>query len=315
MGAALAFTPLTLHSHYWLGIVTTGYLMAGLAGAWNIIGGFGGQFSLGHGIFFAIGAYLTAILYTQAGISPWVTILPASLIAALVAVGISWLTFRLRGPFFVIATMALSQVFLVLVNYLDWPTGGPQGILIPFHPSLKNMILRERWKWTLMMFVFLAIVVAISIVIRRSRFGFYLLASREDDESARAAGVDVVSVRSRGMALSAMLTSIGGSLFAMYFRYIDPPSVLGLAEVGVKFALLSLIGGLGTIPGPVLGAALIVPLENYLRVKLGGSWPGIHLAILGAIMLLAALFMKRGIVGVGEYVLARRRYRNRIPPP
>lgn len=306
MSLALAAVPLTLNSSYWLGIITFTYLMAALAASWNIIGGFGGQFSLGHGIFFATGAYVTSILFTEANISPWISLVLAAAMAALIAVAISWLTFRLKGPFFTIATMALNQVVFVVVNYVDWPTGGPRGILIPFKAGAANMIFAQKWQWALVMFGFLALVVAITVALRRSRFGFYLIASHDDEDTARACGVNVLALRLKGMALSAALTSVGGTLFAMYFRFIDPPSVLGLADIGVKMPLLSLIGGIGTIYGPMLGAALIIPLENYLRVALGGSIPGVQLAALGLTMVLAAMFLKKGIVGLIKNASAKQ---------
>ena len=131
---------------------------------------------------------------------------------------------------------------------------------------------------------------------------------REDEDAARAAGIGVLAVKLRGMALSAGLTSIGGTLFTMYLRYIDPPTIFTLPDVGVKFALLSLIGGIGTIAGPLLGAALIIPFENWLRAEFADSLPGVSLAILGLLMVLAALFMKRGIVGAVESAIKRLRH-------
>ncbi len=160
------------------------------------------------------------------------------------------------------------------------------------------MIFRERWQYALLMFVYVGIVIAVCLWLRRTRLGYYLLAVREDEDAARAAGIHVLRVKLQGMALSAALTSIGGSLFVMYLRFVDPPTLFTLPEVGVKFALLSLIGGIGTLFGPLLGAALVVPFENFLRAELASVLPGINLVILGLLMVLAALFMKRGLVGV-----------------
>lgn len=301
IGMALAFLPFALlvKDTYWLNIIAFTYLMGGLAAAWNIIGGFAGQFSLGHGVFFGIGAYATARMYTLFEISPWLTMIPAALLAALVAVLISWPTFRLRGPFFAIATMAFNEVAFVIANHFDTLTNGPSGILIPFKANAANMIFQHRWQYALLMFGFAALVIGVTVLLRRSRLGYYLLAVREDEDAARAVGIDVLGVKLRGMALSAGLTSLGGTLFVMYLRYVDPPTVFTLSEVGVKFALLALIGGIGTVAGPLLGAALIIPFENVLRAELANALPGINLAILGFLMVLAALFMKRGLVGAG----------------
>ena len=308
-GMALALLPLVLfvNDAHWLNIIAFTYLMGGLAASWNIIGGFGGQFSLGHGVFFGIGAYVTAKLYVVFDLSPWLTMVPAALFAALVATLISWPTFRLRGPFFAIATLAFNEVAFVIANHFDSVTGGPRGIMIPFKAGFGNMIFRERWQYAVLMFGFVAVVVGVTMLLRRSRLGYYLLAVREDEDAARAAGINVLGVKLRGMALSAGLTAIGGTLFAMYLRYIDPPTLFTLPEVGVKFALLSLIGGVGTIAGPLLGAALIIPFENFLRAELANQLPGLSLAILGLLMVLAALFMKRGVVGALDDLLRRLR--------
>jgi len=308
-GMALAFLPFVLlvDDAHWLNIIAFTYLMGGLAASWNIIGGFGGQFSLGHGVFFGIGAYMTARLYVAFDLSPWLTMIPTAIFAALIAMLISWPTFRLRGPFFAIATLAFNEVAFVIANHFESFTGGPRGIMIPFKAGFGNMIFRDRWQYALLMFVFAALVIGITVVLRRSRLGYYLLAVREDEDAARAAGINVLAVKLRGMALSAALTAVGGALFAMYLRFIDPPTIFNLQEVGVKFALLSLIGGVGTIAGPLLGAALIVPFENFLRAELANALPGMNLAILGLLMVLAALFMKRGIVGAVEDLLARLR--------
>ena len=300
---ALAFLPFVLFidDPYWLNIIAFTYLMGGLAAAWNIIGGFGGQFSLGHGVFFGVGAYVTAKLYVTFGFSPWLTMVPAALFAAFIAVLISWPTFRLRGPFFAIATLAFNEVAFVIANHFESLTGGPRGIMIPFKAGFANMIFSQRWQYALLMFGFAVLVIAVTVLLRRSRLGYYLLAVREDEDAARASGINVLAVKLQGMALSAALTSLGGTLFAMYLRFIDPPTLFTLPEIGVKFALLSLIGGVGTIAGPLLGAALIIPFENFLRAELASALPGLNLAILGLLMVLAALFMKRGIVGaVGD---------------
>ena len=282
---------------YWTNILAYTYLFAGLAASWNIIGGFGGQFSLGHGVFFAIGAYGVALFYLDLGLSPWIAMWPVALLGAAVAVLISWPTFRLRGPFFAIATMAINEACFAIVNYSEQLTGGPRGLSIPFRAGIQNMIFAERWKYGLLMLGFMCAVVFLTVWLRRSRLGYYLLAVRDDEDAARAAGVNVLMVKLQGIALSAALTAVGGGLFAMYVRIFEPPTLFSLPDIGVKFALLSLIGGIGTIIGPVVGAAVIVPLESYLQNSIGGAVPGANYIVLGAILVLAALFLKRGIVG------------------
>jgi branched-chain amino acid transport system permease protein len=176
-------------------------------------------------------------------------------------------------------------------NHALLPTAAPLGLA-----GFANMIFTSPRSYAVLMFVFMALTLAIVIVLMRGRLGYYLLAVREDEDAARAAGISVTNVKLRATALSAALTAVGGALFAMYVRTIDPLTLFSLPDVGVKFALLTLIGGMGTIAGPILGAFLIIPLESYFRASLGGAGPGIHLILLGFVMLLAALFMRRGIV-------------------
>jgi branched-chain amino acid transport system permease protein len=295
MIALLIPSALLVHDGYWLNILTFTYLMAGLATAWNIIGGFGGQFSAGHAVFFGISAYLTARFYLL-GISPWISLPLGGILAAVVAVPIFWPTFRLRGPFFAIATMGLNEVALSFANYSEKITGGAQGILIPFQAGFLNMIFTERWKYAILMYGFMVLTVAVALIIRRGKIGYYLLALREDEDAAKASGVNTLRIKLWGMAISAFLTGMGGTLFTMFIRFIDPPTLFTLPEMGIKFALIALVGGIGTISGPILGAALVIPLENYLRASMGGL-PGVHLVILSLLLILVALFMKRGIIG------------------
>lgn len=280
-----------------LNLLATAFLFGGLATAWNIIGGLGGQFSLGHSVFFAIGAYTTANLYLKFQISPWLALIPSALLAATVAVVVSWPVFRLRGPFFAIATMALTEVALALAMYFESITGGARGLSVPFRAGLQNMIFRDRLSYTILMLSFLAVTLLVLSAITRGRLGYRLRAVRDNEDAAAAAGINVLQSKLIGMAISACLTGIGGALFMMFIRVADPPALFSLFDIGVKIALIALIGGIGTIYGPLLGALLIVPLETTLRAELSGVVPGGNLIVLGFILMLSALFLKQGIVG------------------
>ena len=282
---------------YWLNILIMTYLFGGLAAAWNLIGGFGGQLSLGHGVYFAVGAYVVGITSTRYDWSPWLGMVLAVPIACAVAGLTSWPTFRLRGPFFAMATLALNQVALVLALYFDKVTGGPAGITMPFDPSLREAAFIERWKYGVLVLVYLMVAVALSTWMSRSRLGYALRAVRENDEAASAAGFHVFKVKMHGMLLSAGVTSIGGAIFAMYIRYIDPGSVLSLADVSVRLVLICLLGGIGTATGPVLGALLLIPAITLLQAKLSSQAPGLNLIAVGAMLVLIPLLMRRGIVG------------------
>jgi branched-chain amino acid transport system permease protein len=309
LAVLLAIAALYRGDPFILNILAYTFLFAALSTAWNIIGGFGGQFSLGHGVFFAIGAYTAANGYYHFQISPWLALLPAAILAAIASALVSWPTFRLRGPFFAIATLALNEVAFVLAHYFEHLTGGPRGLTLPFRAGFANMIFTDRFHYALLMLGFLAVCLVVAGWVLRSRLGYYLQALHQDEDVARAAGIDVLRVKLTGMAISAALTGIGGVLFAMYLRFVDPPTLLTLPEIGVKFALIALIGGVGTLYGPLAGALLIVPLEIWLRAELGGSVQGANLIVLGAALMICALFMKRGLVGAGLAVRDRIRGR------
>lgn len=280
-----------------LNMLSTTFLFAGLATAWNVTGGIGGQFSLGHSVFFAVGAYATANLYLRAGVSPWIGLLPGAALAAATAALVSWPVFRLRGPFFAIATMALTEVALALANYAEPITGGTRGLSIPFRLGLANMIFRDRMSYALLMGGFAAGCLLIALAVTRSRLGYQLKAVRDNEQAAEASGINPLRTKLAGMAISAALTGIGGGLFLMSVRVAEPSTLLSLFDFGVKFALIALIGGLGTVYGPLLGALLLVPLEGWLRAEFGGLAPGADVIVLSIVLILASLFLKRGIVG------------------
>ena len=297
LGGMAGLAGLAAGDPFTLNMLSTTFLFAGLATAWNVIGGIGGQFSLGHSVFFAVGAYTTANLYLRLGVPPWIGVLPGAALAAGTAVLVSWPVFRLRGPFFAIATMALTEVALALANYAEWATGGTRGMSIPFRLGLSNMIFRDRMSYALLMGGFAALCLVVALAVTRSRLGYQLKAVRDNEGAAQASGINPLRTKLAGMAISAALTGVGGGLFLMSTRVADPATLLSLFDFGVKFALIALIGGLGTVYGPLLGALLVVPLEGWLRAEFGGLAPGANVIVLSIVLILASLFLKRGIVG------------------
>jgi len=198
---------------------------------------------------------------------------------------------------FAIATMAFTEVLLSLSLHFERFTGGARGLSIPFHAGLVSMIFRDRLSYALLMLGFLAMCLLVLSAVTRSRLGYSLRAIRDNQGAAMAAGIDVLRTKLLGMAISAALTGIGGSLFLMYVRVVDPPTLFSLFDVGVKMALIALIGGIGTIYGPLLGALLVIPLESLLRANLAAAVPGGNLIVLGILLTLTALFVRRGLMG------------------
>lgn len=291
-----------LQDAYFTTLATSGLVFAGLAVAWNILGGFGGQFSLGHAVFFGIGGYSVALLKVN---HDWPVIgglLVGMAVSAVVALTLSWPLFRLRGPFFAIGTLALSEVALSLATYFQW-TGGPRGVQIPF----LELPISNPKIWAGVALGYLALCLAVALAVVRSRLGFYLVAVRDDEDAASAAGAGPLAVKTTAFVISAVLTSLGGGLFVLYLGFLDPPSFLSVIEIGVFIPLLALIGGVGTIVGPVLGAFLLQPGESYLRGELAGSSTGLSQLIVGLLLVLAALFFREGMWGKIKRLRSRTR--------
>jgi branched-chain amino acid transport system permease protein len=270
------------------------FLWAGLALAWNIAGGYAGLISFGHAAFFGVGAYTSTILLVNYDLTPWIGLWLGALLAAIVAGVLTLICARLRGPFFILSTLAVAEVFRIAA--LNWAnlTGGAEGLAILPTPSVAGMVFASKTTYTLMLLGYLLIVYAITKVLEGSRYGLQLFAVRDDEDAASAAGVNPLIARTAAMCLSAFLTAIGGSLFAQYFLFLDPTHVFS-PELSFQFALLPALGGIGTAIGPVLGAFVITPLSEMLRSLFGGSIPGLHLAIYGAVLVIVMLYFPGGI--------------------
>ena len=309
LGAALVVLcalPFTTSNAYYLDIVVQVYMWAAAAVAWNLLGGYAGQFSLGHSAFFGIGAYTSSLLLLTAGLTPWVGMLAGGALAALFALVIGYLAIRLRGPFFTLATIALAEVLQILAVYFRDLTGGSQGLSLPFAASAANFTFDGKRAYALAGLGFLLFALLVSWLIERSRLGYYLVAIREEEEAARAVGVPVLGIKLIATAASAFLTAMVGTFYAQYVLWIEPAHTFSL-DVSVQLALIAIIGGLGTLLGPVIGAALIIPLNMFLRAWLGASYAGLYLVVYGLVLVLVVLYARQGLVVEARGWLTRRR--------
>ncbi len=277
-------------------IIVLTFLWAGLATAWNIAGGYTGLISFGHAAFFGIGAYTSTILLVRMNVTPWVGIWCGGLLAAFCGAILAVICVRLRGPFFILSTLAAAEV--IRIAALNWSslTGGPEGLAISPAADPVNMVFASKHAYLALMLGYLLLSYALTKLIDGSRYGYYLFAARDDEDAASAAGVNPLAVRTVALMLSAALTGIGGSLFAQYFLYLDPTFVIS-PEVSFQFALLPAVGGLGTAIGPVLGSFLITPMSELLRSYLGSKVAGLHLAIYSALLIVVVLYFPSGIAG------------------
>lgn len=300
---SILFVPFVAQSSFVYHLAIQVCVFAGLATAWNIVGGFAGQLSLGHAVFYGIGSYSAGLLVAQFGISPWIGMFAGAAVSSAVALMIAYPTLRLRGPFFSLATIAFLEVVRLLVVHQEAWTGGSAGLNVPLQVGLPWMIFREKWAYLLVAFGFFLLTLVVSLLIRRSRFGFYLIAVREREDAARAVGVNAVRAKIAAAVISAVLTSLIGSFHGMYLTFLEPSSAFSL-ELSIQIAMFALIGGLGTVAGPVIGTVLVLPVAELARGWLSAFGNGTHGFVYGMLLVFVVLFFPRGLVGhLSERVL------------
>jgi branched-chain amino acid transport system permease protein len=278
------------------------------AAAWNVAGGYAGQVSLGHSAFFGLGAYAAALLGTRWGLSPWLGLAVGALVAILVGLVIGYLSNRLRGPYFVLATIAFSQVLLIVGSRWRGVTSGSEGIPVPFRPGFWTLGIADKRVWVWIVLALAILVYLVQRYLDRSRRGYQLAAVREDEDAALSLGVPARWLKVAAICVSAALTAACGALWAQYVGFVDPLYVFSV-DLSVRFALAAIIGGLGTALGPFLGSILITTLETYLRATFGGigaGFVGIYLIIYGSALILVVRFAPTGLTGWISARLARR---------
>jgi len=294
--AMLLAIPLVSGSQFVFHVFVLLCLFAALSTAWNVVGGFAGQLSLGHAVFYGIGAYSAMLLMINFEVSPWIGMLLGGVISVIVAVIISYPAFRLRGPFFALATIAVLEVIRLMAIHQTGITGGAAGIAPPFKIGVQWMMVREKWIYLVIAFAFLLLTLWVSWRIKNSRLGFYLVAVREREDAALAVGVNATGVKLKAVMISAFLTSLVGSFHGMYLTFIDPASAFSL-ELSIQIAMFSLIGGLGTVFGPLVGTVLVLPIAELARGWLSDYGNGFHGLVYGLVLVAVVLTIPSGIVG------------------
>lgn len=299
--AAIAATPFWLASDFWLNAVLLTVYAALLGQAWNILAGFGGQFSFGHALFFGTGAYTVAVLQVQFGFNPWVGFFIGGAMAGLVALAMGFLTFRygLRGSYFALVTLAFAEVFRILSNSVSF-TGAGEGILIPLDQRASQMQFPDLsgYFWFICALTFACFLTVWWL--RNSRFGARLVAVRDNEEAAAAIGVDAFTVKLKAIVLSAVFSGLAGVFYAQKFLYLEPGIAFG-PSVSVESLLVAIIGGIGTLFGPLLGAAVLHAVAEFARHVIGDQ-PGLSMIIYGGILVLMVMFAPRGLAGIGQSV-------------
>jgi branched-chain amino acid transport system permease protein len=288
--------PVVMGTAFWTNLFVLLFVFAALSTAWNIVGGYAGQLSLGHAVFYGIGGYTSTLLTSNFGISPWIGMFAGALISGVVAVVISYPTLRLKGPFFALATIAILEVVRRLVIHEESWTGGSSGISLPLNIGWTWIVFREKINYVIIAFVIFLVVLWVSWFIRKSRTGHYLIAIREREAAARAVGVHTVNMKILAAVVSAMLTSVIGTFHITYLTFVDPGSAFSL-ELSIQIAMFALIGGLGTVAGPIAGTFLVLPIAELARGWLSALGNGMHGVVYGVILVAVVLTIPRGLAG------------------
>ncbi|MCM0083408.1 branched-chain amino acid ABC transporter permease [Geomonas sp. Red32] len=329
---ALASVPSVVSSPYTLHLMILLFLSTIMGQSWNLIGGYTGQYSVGHAAYFGAGAYTTMILLQHFQIAPWYGALAGMGVALVVGLVVGSICFRLRGPYFVLASIAVAEILRLSAMNLKEITNGAEGILATDLPpfSIGGTVITDFSTKVPFYYIGLGLVVltvVVTVAVQHSKLGYYFQAIREDQDAAHSLGINLSLYKNLALGLSAVLTSLAGSFYAIYVGFVDPPTVLGL-DISVQIVLICIIGGIGTIYGPVVGSLVLVPLSEGLRSNLIASAifeTGIvsesspvgnflkenlahaHALIYGILVVVVILFMPDGVLGFAKKLVSKRK--------
>jgi branched-chain amino acid transport system permease protein len=305
----LAVLPVFVRGIFIQGIFISIFFYTALTAAWNIPV-FGGKLSLGHAAFFGLGAYTAAILYVDYGIIPWIGVFASILVSLLGALVLTPPLILLRGPFFTLASLAFAEVLRLVAIYWKGLTGGSVGINIPFEPGWQNLTFQSNVPFYYISLVLAAASVGISYVIYRRAFGYHLRAAASDEEAAQALGINTRRSHVVALLWSAGIAGMLGGFYAFYLYTLEPNTFFSLPLFSLQPALNGIIGGMGTVWGPVVGSAVMTPLAEFLRVYLGGVQQGLNFLIYGLVLILIVQTIPGGIVSVLSRLSRRLGFRS-----
>lgn len=297
--ALLFLFPAFIKSMFYIQVMILVIFFAYLTSCWNILSGYAGQLSIGNAVFVMIGAYTSTLLFANLGLTPWIGMFIGGALAVFVGILVGYPTFRLRGAYFAIATIAVAEGLRKIVENTErigkLNIGGAEGLTIPLlhhAPFQYQFVNKVYYYYIILIFMFVGLYVTYRI--DRSKIGYYLTAIREDEDAAQALGIDGRKYKLLAISVCAFFTALAGSFYAQLMLYIEPSGVGGLS-LSIEMLLLGVIGGRGTILGPVIGAFCLVPVREMARTYIGTTYLGAHLVIYGSIMAIVILFLPHGI--------------------
>lgn len=303
--AVIALVPRLVTDVYMMNVLILTLLFAALSQSWNLLGGYCGQVSLGHALYFGIGAYATSILYVKFGITPWGGLLAGGIIAALIALALGYPCFRLKGHYFSIATIVIAEIGLLLFHNWDY-AGAALGIQWPFTPDSwwTLQFARDKAPYFYFALALFAVTWLVTFAIVESKWGYWWRAVKDNAEAAESLGVTIFHSKMAAAAISAFFTAVGGGFYAAFVSYIDPDSVMHF-RFSLLMALPAVLGGVGSLWGPAIGALILIPLAELTRSYLGGSGSGLDLVIYGGLVMIVSLTRPEGILSIIKPPAAR----------
>jgi branched-chain amino acid transport system permease protein len=276
------------------------FLYATLGLAWNMIGGYAGQISLGHAVYFGAGAYISTLMLMKLGASPWIGMLVGGIFCVGISFIIGYPCFKLAGHYFAIATIAIGEIVQQWMRNWDW-AGAAVGLTLPILPeSLINLEFHTtKLPYYYVAFGIFTLAILVTYWIDRSKFGYYFKAIKGDLEAARSLGINVTRYKFYALAMSAFFTSICGSFYAQYILFIDPDSVFPLM-LSIIVCLIATLGGVGTVWGPVIGAFILIPISEFTRIQFGGGGKGTDLIMYGFLIMVISIYQPFGVIGLSR---------------
>jgi branched-chain amino acid transport system permease protein len=277
-------------------VMILAFLYATLGVAWNIMGGYAGMFSFGQAAFFGIGAYTSSYLFITYGINPWLGLFIGGVFAAATAALIGYPCSHLRGHYFAIASIAFAEI--IRTHFNNWKLiGAAEGLSMPFVASgLASFQFNSKTPYYFIALAFLAVALVVCWWVSTSRMGYYFRAIKESHDLAMVLGISFVRYRLIAIMISAFLSAAAGTFYAQYVLYLDPESVLVLS-ISTQIVLVAMLGGAGSLFGPVIGAAILIPLSEITRIKLGEKGTGVDLILYGALITLISVYQPNGVWG------------------
>lgn len=297
MAAALLVLPVLMQgSPFHMHVILMILLYASMGQAWNIVSGYAGQVSLGHCVFFGIGAYTSSMFVIKSGLTPWVGMFIGVFLSLIMALVIGSICFKLKGHYFVIATFVIAEIVLSLVSTIDY-FGAAVGLWLPIKSGLLNLQFKSKLPYYFIFLAFTMIVFGFTWYMERSRMGYYFRAIKADPDAAQALGVNIYRYKMYAMLWSAAFSSVLGTLYAQYVLLLDPNNIF-VMKISLIMALVTVLGGVSTLWGPLIGSAILIPLSEYTRVWFSGGGKALDLIIYGSLIVLISIFEPDGIIGL-----------------